>query len=246
MTPCRATLPLLLLLWSSVPAALAQEPITLYYHNRPPYLVADASGTVSGLSATPAERAFKQAKIPFVWASAPTNRQLFTIKQNKTLACSAGWFKTPERETFAKYTKPIYRDLPAVLIANPAFQLATKATLAQVLTSKGTRVLHKENFSYGPVVDDLLKQGQVQLVQTTDENAAMLKMVRMNMADFMFAAKEEAQYLMEEQGGDSKQFKLIHLPDMPPGEYRYIMCSKLVPDEVIAKLNAKLNAVIKP
>lgn len=241
MTPCRAALPLLLLLWSSVPAAMAQEPITLYYHNRPPYSVEDAKGNVSGLVTTPVERAFKAAKIPFVWRSVPTNRQLITIQQNKTLACSAGRFKTPERESQAKFTKPIYRDLPAVLIANPAFQIAPKATLAQVLSNKGTRVLHKENFSYGAVVDDLLKQGKVQLVQTTDENAAMLKMVRMNMADFMFAAKEEAQYLLEEHGGDSKQFKLIHLPDMPPGEYRYIMCSKLVPDEVIKKLNAVIK-----
>ena len=78
---------------------------------------------------------------------------------------------------------------------------------------------------------------QPTIIYTTSENSAMVEMVRFNRADFMFVAEEEAAYLVEEAGLSAREFHLIRFADVPRGERRHIMCSKQVPDEVIARLN---------
>lgn len=215
----------------------AQEPITVYYNDRPPYLVAAADGSATGLTGTPAALAFKAAGVPVMWAKVPTNRQLLNIRKDAAMECAVGWFKNPEREQFAKFTKPIYRDLPTVALASREFKLREGLRLEDVLAIKGLRVLAKDNYSYGPYIDGLLAKHRPTLVYTTSENSAMVEMVRFNRADFMFVAEEEANYLAEEAGFSAREFHLIRFADMPKGERRYIMCSKQVPDEVIARLN---------
>ena len=47
----------------------------------------------------------------------PFKRQLITIKANKIKACGIGWFKKTEREKFAWFSQPIYKDKPTVAIS---------------------------------------------------------------------------------------------------------------------------------
>lgn len=223
------------------PAALAEDKIALYYNDRPPYLVPEADGSASGLTGTPSGNAFKNAGVPFVWAKVPTNRQLLNIKKNEAMECGIGWFKNPERELFAKFTKPIYRDLPTIAIANNKFNVKDGARLDEVLARKDVRVLARDNFSYGPFIDGLLATLKPTVVRTTSENSYMVEMIRLNHADFMFAAEEEAKFLAEEAGSSIREFKLIRFADMPKGEKRHMMCSKMVPDEVINRLNKAIS-----
>lgn len=65
------------LLLSLAATCRAAEPITLLYNERPPYLVTEADGAVSGLTATPATRALRAAGLDFVWSP--------------TAAASTGW-----------------------------------------------------------------------------------------------------------------------------------------------------------
>jgi hypothetical protein len=81
------------------------------------------------------------------------------------------------------------------------------------------------------------------LISTIGENSQMVQMIQANRADLMFLAEEEANYLVEQAGFKLKDFHLVRFADMPPGERRYIMCSKLVPDGIIAKLNKAIAAV---
>src|SRR5207237_1398275 len=110
---------LLSLLMSS--AAFAQAPITLYYNERPPYLVTSIDHSVSGLTATPAADAFRSAGIPFEWSKLPTNRQMAALKESKGAECAVGWFKNADREGCARFTRAIYRDRPTVALASVAF-----------------------------------------------------------------------------------------------------------------------------
>lgn len=223
-------------------AAMAQEPITLSYNDRPPYIIALPDGSVGGLTASPAAQAFKGAGIPFVWKKIPTNRQLAILKENVGRDCAIGWFKNAEREQYAKFTKPIYRDRPTVLVANREFVAAPNETLQGMLARKDVRVLVKDKFSYGPYIDGLLAAMKPQTVITTNENLQMVEMIRARRADFMFAAEEEARYLIEQAGFKTHDFRVVRPPDMPPGEKRYIICSKLVEDDVIQRLNAAIEA----
>lgn len=232
-----------LLLSLCTPAsALAFDAITLLYNDRPPYIVAQPDGSAAGLTATPAGNAFKAAGVPVVWKKFPTNRQIATIKDSDGRNCAIGWFKNREREQFAKFTKPIYLDRPTVLIAHHQFVSRPNETLLDIMSRKDVSVLIKDQFSYGAYIDGLLSSKRGGLVVTTNDNLQMVEMVRIHRADFMFAAEEEARYLIEQAGHNLHDFQIVRPPDMPPGERRYIMCSKQVEDELIARLNMAINA----
>jgi polar amino acid transport system substrate-binding protein len=221
--------------------ANADDKITLSFNERPPYLIPAADGTASGLTASPAADAFKAAGIEVSWSKVPPNRQLAVIKEGGP-NCAIGWYKTAEREGFAKFTKPIYRDKPTVLVAHTAFAGKQGDKLADVMEGKGVKVLVKENFSYGPFIDALLEKHKAVLTKSNGTATQMLQLVNAKMVDFMFASEEEAEYLVEQSGINAKTFQQLQMADIPNGDYRYIMCSKQVPDEVIAKLNKAIAA----
>jgi len=217
---------------------MAVEPVALLFNERPPYQILTADGVLYGLTATPAIQAFKAAGIPMALKKIPTNRQIAVVKEATGRDCAIGWFKNPEREQFAKFTRPIYYDKPTVLLAGRHFAAARNETLKSLLSRKDVHVLVKDRFSYGPYIDGLLTALKPPTVSTTNENIQMVEMIKANRADFMFAAEEEAQYLIEQAGFDPADFRVIRLADMPAGERRHIMCSKLVEDDVISRLNA--------
>lgn len=220
--------------------SVAEEMVTLSYNERPPYLVPAADGSANGLTGTPAANAFKAAGIPVTWTKVPTTRQMALIKESG-LNCAIGWFKTPEREQFAKFTKAIYRDKPWIVLANKGFAMADGAKLQDVLTTKGVRVLVKEAFSYGPYIDGLLAKIKPTTTVSNGTTTQMLQLINANMVDFMFVSEEEAEYLVEQAGLKMTNFRQLRFPDMPAGDKRYIMCSKHVPDAMIVKLNKAIT-----
>jgi polar amino acid transport system substrate-binding protein len=227
-------------LWLPV-AGATSEPVELYYFERPPY-VAHRPGTteVAGLTATPAAQAFKTAGIAHRWVELPTVRQLVTLKDSPRAACAVGWFRNPERELQFKFTRAIYRDRPTVAIARADFTPASP-TLADTLRQPRLSVLVKDGFSYGPLIDGLLAAARPERVVTSAESVAMVHMVAAHRADFMFAAEEEAAYLVEQAGVAPGRLKVVHFGDLPPGERRYVLCSKATPDEVIERLNRAIT-----
>lgn len=221
--------------------AHAEDKITLSYNERPPYMIPAADGSATGLTGGAAAEVFKAAGIEVTWSKVPPNRQLIVIKEGGP-NCAIGWYKNPDRETFAKFTKPIYRDKPTVVLANVAFAGKDGGKLEEVLDAKGVRVLIKENFSYGAYIDGLLAKHKGALTTSNGSATQMLQLVNANSVDFMFASEEEAQYLVEQSGINAKNFKQLQMSDIPNGDYRHIMCSKQVPDDVIARLNKAIAA----
>ncbi len=217
------------------------ERITLHFNERPPYLVAAADGSATGLSATPARQAFAAAGIAVRWAQTPTTRQLSVIRDNEGLDCAIGWFRKPDREAFAKFSKPIYRDRPTVVLAHAAF--VPERRLADLLRRPGVTVLVKDNYSYGAMIDALLAEKRAFVLSTTAENQQMLRMVAERRVDMMFAAEEEAQYLVGQAGAAARGVQMLRLEDVPMGERRHLMCSKRVPDALLERLNAAIPAI---
>lgn len=232
-----AVLPAVLLACLQSAPVRAEEPIAILYNDRPPYQVTHQDGSVSGLSATPAAQAFKIAGIPVIWVRVPTNRQLSLIKHDSEKACALGWFRKPDREQYAKFTVPIYRDKPTVALSGARFTVPAGTTLAEVLARKGVRVLVKDLYSYGPYIDDLLKTLRPDVIRTTSENHQMVQMIQAGRADFMFVAEEEASYFIQQAELAQNALRLLRFSDMSEGEKRHLMCSKQVPDALIAKLN---------
>ncbi len=233
---------LLVSLFSFHSSWAADEPvITLHFNPRVPYEYLD-DGQVTGIVAQPIERAFRKAGVAFRWAETPVARQFFMVKSNTGQDCLAGRFKNTDRESWAQFSKPVYRDQPQLLLArsdNERMKVFT--SMAETLQAKDLRVLVKLAYSYGPVVDGWLSQRERPALVTADENFDMLRQINLNMADVFIIAEEEAEGLIKASGLPAKNFQLLKFRDAPPGELRYIMCSKSVPASVMDRLDAAIT-----
>ncbi|CAN7518580.1 transporter substrate-binding domain-containing protein [Pseudoduganella sp. LjRoot289] len=221
--------------------ALAGDAIVATYNDRPPYQQQTVGGAPSGLTGTPAVAAFQDAGIDVVWTQVPSNRQLAMVKDPAARSCALGWFRTPERERYAKFTKAIYRDKDWVLLARADFDAGEGITLEVLLQRPSTRVLVKDNYSYGAQIDEMMARLKPNLALSTGSPAQMLQSVSAGAVDFMFASQEEAQYLLGHGGEPAKNLRILKPRDMPRGGERYIMCGKGVPDEVIDRLNKAIT-----
>lgn len=215
--------------------------ITVHYHERRPYYAGN-KGEVHGLVADPISQAFAYADIPVVWKETPAKRQLEIIQENTDYSCAAGWFKTPERERFAHYSLPVYQDRPLVAMAradNPL--LGEKETLDHILGEKRLSLIVKAGYSYGALIDEMIAKYDPWRHTTTADNVSMLKMIQAHRGDYCFMAEEEAMDLLIYSGLPRSDFKLITLENLPSGNHRYIICSKQVGSELMARLNGALK-----
>lgn len=237
----RVSIPALAAVCAAFTPVHAAEPFTLYYNERPPYLVKSAhDDRVAGLTADPAARAVEGAGFVPRWTSLPSTRQLVTLREERVPACAVGWFKNPERELSFKFTKPIYRDKPTVAIARSDFE-ARSSKLAELVQQPGLRVLVKDKYSYGPWIDALLARARPQTFSTTEENVQMVRMIAGGRADIMLSSQEEAQYLLTQSSVSGTAVKVLRFDDVPPGEKRYLMCSRDVPDEIIQRFDKAIT-----
>ena len=220
--------------------AAAQDPIVLQHDERPPFLKTEADGSVSGTAATPAALAFQKAGIPYAWKYESASRQIAMLKSGARV-CSVGWYKTPERERFAKFSKPVSQDSPMIGLSNRDFKVQAKATLDQVLADQNVTVLVKASIVYGPFLESRLAQMKAKRVMTFEEFGPMIRLIHLGRAQLTFIPIEEADYYIEKMGYSPKDFNILHFVEMPPGEKRYIMCSMSIEDDVIDRLNAALK-----
>jgi polar amino acid transport system substrate-binding protein len=229
--------------WLATYAAQAQDqaPIVLQFNEHPPFMKQEADGSVTGTVATPAARAFKRAGIPFVWQHIAVKRQLAVLQENATPVCSVGWYKTAERERFAKYTKAISQDSPTIGLANASFKAPDNGKLADLLADPELNVLIKDSIIYGPYLDAQLANMKAKRIVSFEEFGPLIKLVHIGRAQLTFIPIEEANYYIERMGYSRTDFNIIHFSDMPAGEKRYIMCDMKVDDAVIEKLNAELR-----
>ena len=226
------------------PAAIAlanDEVINVHYHDRPPYAVSTPSGEVSGLTASPVAKAFRLAGITVAWIQTPSNRQLRVVQGNSPNDCVLGWFKNAEREQFARFSRPIYKDQAQRVIAlasNPA--LANGRALTTLFKDRSLNLLVKSGYSYGPGVDSLLAALKPRVTVVTGDNLSMLRMLNAGRVDYFFAAVEEVDYLIGSHEFNRADYQFLAFAELAQGTNRYLMCSRQVSDALIDRFNANL------
>jgi hypothetical protein len=212
--------------------------LRVHYHERPPYY-AETKGGVAGLCATPVACAFKAAGIPYQWTQTPPKRQLHLLKQNPGQDCIVGWFKTREREQFARYSTAIYRDQPMVaLVRREDPRLPERCTVAELLSVPDIIMLSRPGYSYGSLVDSAVVRIAPRRMDSGVDSSEWLSILYSHRIDFLFIAPEEAQYLLSRTQLPTDVFRCLPLTDMPPGNHRYLLFSRAVPPEVVDRFNA--------
>ncbi len=214
--------------------------LTIHYHERVPYYITRADG-VHGLCADPVRAAVSRAGVTVTWQRTPPRRQLLIVRENRSPAAILGWFKTVERERFARFSRPIYRDRPAIaLVRAEVPSVPSGEPLARLLTHPDLTLLRKDSYSYGPYVDRLIETLEPRRVTTAADNRSMLRMLQAGRADYLFIAAEEADALIALSGLPADAFVKVHFSDMPSGNTRHLMYSLKVDPGLVARIDAAL------
>src|SRR5471030_911016 len=231
-----------LLALTLLPAAARAAPaLKLQIVQRPPYLMVAANGDVSGISVQPTVAAFKKAGIAVEWEAVPALRQLQRLKDNREKVCSVGWYKTREREQFAKFTHAVSQDSPWAGLANIAFKPPPNLTVKAMLADSRITVLLKNGYVYGDYLDIQIAGMKAQHMETTGDMQQVFKMIARGRAQITFAPVDEIRYYLDAGAISRADTKVIEFPEMPAGYKRYLMCSKQVDDQTIAQFNAALS-----
>lgn len=236
---------LLLSFFSLNQSVTAETPITVLYSDRPPFMKKHSDGTVTGFTATPAMLAFTKAAIPFDIKEASPARRLQEVKENNARVCSIGFYKNAERASFARFSNPVSQDGKMIALANIKLQTAKSVSVDAILNRSDLNILIKKNIIYGPFLESKFETMKARRIESTAEFAQLIRLIKFERAQLIFLPEEEAQFYLKESGYSRSDFNLIQFAEMPPGEFRYIMCSFKVEDAVMSKLNNAIGT-LKP
>jgi len=220
--------------------AEAPENMMVYYFHRPPYYIHEKDGH-TGLLVDIARRVFKQADIACSFRVSNPMRILSAI-QGRQAVCSVGWFMLEERRQFAKFSLPIYRDKPMGLLLHPAArkQLPETVTIEAVFAAPLTGGII-EGFSYGTWLDGKIAALGPKLIATNANSSQLARMIAAHRFDYTFIAPEEADYLLRGNTYFRNHLCFTPIEAAPAGNYRYLMFSRTVSDNLIQRVNAAIR-----
>ena len=214
--------------------------VELMLHQRPPYYVMERSDP-SGLVVEPVLLALGESGLPHFWTDVPPPRQLSIIRRSERPACGIGWFRTPERLTFAQFTRALYTDLPLVVLSRADdAQVRNHDSLAALIANPNLRLGVRNGYAYGEYIDGLMSRFQPRTLPTDRESAGMAALMLINLFDYMLLAREEIDNVRRALRTDFASLAALEFDDIPPGANRYLMCSQSVPEEWIDRLNRAL------
>jgi len=219
------------------------EPVRIGFVERAGYAYVD-QGTPKGLLVDIAAKILSAAKVDFSFEALPQQRLVATNKDGTEPVCALGMFKNAERESFAVFTKPIYKNQPigVLVLTSKKSNFAKFPTVADVVNDPNLTLGEINGFSYGGFVDDLISKMAGKKYTASVTPALLVSMLNAERIDYMFADPEEYEALADAVKVDRSAVTLLHFKDIPEGNQRYLMCSKAVPQATINKI----NTVIEP
>lgn len=223
-------------------AVAATEPISVIVLNRPPYYEL-RDGKPGGFLLLRSVRHFEAAGLPIrEYQTLPPRRILAMIRQNAGRICSVGWFRTAERESFARYSEPIHVDRPYIVIAHPesAAAVGAKGSLLKLMDDPDLRLGLVDGYSYGTYLDALV-QARHGPTDTNSQTAThLLKRLADGRIDFALFDREEADALMADNEL-ARPLRSVFLNGMPDGQRRYLICSQQVAESEMQALDAAIK-----
>ena len=224
----------------------AADELTVYYYERLPFF-GDIDGKPAGRLVDIAQQVLDTAKIRYRFENVPVVR-FFEMLKKPGNACLLGALRTREREAIYTYTDDfIYRDQPFRIIINRAKRamLPERPTLRQI-TESGLRLGLSEGYVYGEWLDGRLAEYPPPFVYRINVGSNAEKMYQMlagGRFDYMFAVAEEAQEIVMRTPGNREHLTTVEIADAPPGNRRYLLCSKGIDDALMRRINEAIGPV---
>lgn len=218
------------------------QPVLLSYFEREPYYFT-LRGEGTGFLLERTKQILTEATIPFEMRAIPSVRISHNMEGSSTRQISPGWFKTPEREAFSRFSRPIYRNLPQIVLtrADHAEDLE-KIPSFSALTGDNRFVFGAiEGFSYGDSIDRLLSLMGTRIRRINASTLQCVEMLAAGRFDYILLDREEAPYLIRQAGYTDYDLVQIEYPDIPEGNLRYLWCSLSVTDEEIERIDRAIE-----
>lgn len=238
-----ACLVLMAAAWRPTPAR-AEEPLAIYYFPRPPFYVTDDDGHATGLLVELTRTILARAGISCRFIAMPSKRVLMMLRQGAT-GCGVGWLRTPARDAYAIFSRPIHRDAPLVALMRPekAAQLPPQPSLAGLLSS-GLVLGMIDGFSYGEQMDRMIARANPTRQLVTGEVSRLMRMTIADRCDWMLVNRLEARWQMEHDPSLNRGLRMVDLPDAPPGNLRYLMCSPNLTGKVMESIDRAIAQIM--
>ncbi len=232
----------------TAPLAAAQdERLVALYFKRPPYY--DTVGDkATGLLIELTRKIFVDAGISPVFVEVPPQRILYYVKDPKRKVCSIGWFKTTEREKFAKFSRPIYQNKPLVILTTKTHQARIEeyTGLKDVFFDQSLIMAKIEAFSYGTTIDTWINNYAPRIHRISSDQSVLPHLLLINRASYMLVAPEEINTMLVKADTDPKAFVTISKPDIPQGNKRYIIYGKTIDDDIIQRIDRSIAELSQP
>ena len=204
--------------------SISEEPIPVLIYDRPPYYVRQADGNFAGLVGAPVAQAFERAGIPFVWTTALFHTHLEEIRSDDRPVCAAGWFKTEEREEYARFTIPVYQDQPLVVVGRLDNSRLWALTFEEMISRPNVEMLAPIDFSFGVEIDRMIEDSDLRVRRVATDAERNLKRILEGFEDFLLISPEELSVTIARVRG-SEQLLQRSFADIQPGSTRHIVCS---------------------
>jgi len=227
--------------------AQEQQAISLHYFDRPPLIVVDAKGHVGGLLAEPIEKVVELSQVPVQWVKTPFSKSSQIIKANSGQDCTFGWYKTAERESFARFSLPYFLDKPPAGLVRADFAQQGWSNAGELLSRPDIKLTLRENIAYGDYIDRLIAKlpaGQVRILNT--DSSAIAKMIHGRQTDLTIVPMEEVGQVIAGAGLTPADFRVLFFADVPKQDFRYIACSKQVPLQVMQRFDKAIKELKLP
>lgn len=226
-------------------AVLAQTPLSIEYRDKPPYSYT-LDGKPAGFLMERTARLLKRAGIEARYAEVPIRRTLLNLQGNQTALCSPGLYKNPEREGFARFSLPIHRDKPHVVLANAAAAAQIRAIprIAQLFADASLQPGLLEGVSYGVQLDQFLAAATRPALRAQLSPLQLARMVGARRVDYMLIDEEDLNWLRKDPEFTPLPLVRIEFADMPRGELRYLACSMQVTPHTMDKLNQTIRELV--
>lgn len=242
---CLRLRPLALLAALLAGSAWAQPSLTIEYRDKPPYSYTDA-GKPLGFLIERSARLLKRAGIEAHYVEVPIRRTLQHLQANQGALCSPGLYRNPEREAFARFSLPIHRDRPHVVLAHAsvAAQIRAMPRVAQLFADASLQPGLMDGVSYGQQLDQHLANAARTPVRAQLAPLQLARMVGARRVDYMLIDEEDLGWLRRNPDFTHLPLVRIEFPDMPRGELRYLACSQQVPPQTMERLNQSIRELV--
>ncbi len=187
-------------------------------------------------------KVFEAAGLRVRFEPVPLRRSLEALRRNDEAFCVLGVFRTPERESFGRYSRAVELEEQQVLIAPAAVaaQLRQLGSAQVALHDSRFQLLVFEGVSYGVELDRWLALRPQPPVRASAGTARALSMLERGHADLMIGARSELESMRRREGYAPLRFEAVLLPGMPAPPTRHLLCSLKVEPTWLARFDAAL------